>query len=46
LKDVHAEQAQKLDVILGFAEQPGNSSESVRRLLEDGTESQIKRGYG
>jgi hypothetical protein len=35
LKEVHAEQAQKLDVILGFAEQPGNSSESVRTLLED-----------
>lgn len=35
LKEVHAEQAEKLDVILGFAEQPGSSSESVRRLLED-----------
>ena len=36
LKEVHAEQAQKLDVILRFAEHPGSSSEGVRRLLEDG----------
>jgi integrase len=35
LKEVHAEQAQKLDTILGFVEQPGNPSESVRRMLED-----------
>ena len=35
LKEVHAEQAQKLDMILGFAEHPGSSLESVRRVLED-----------
>lgn len=35
LKEVHAEQAQKLDTILGFVVQPGNPSESVRRMLED-----------
>jgi hypothetical protein len=32
---VHAEQAQKLDVILGFAEHPV-LSEGVKRSLEDG----------
>jgi integrase len=45
LKEVHAELAQKLDVILGFAEHPGSSSEGVRRLLEDGPPRyQRKRG--
>ncbi len=31
LKEVHAEQAQKLDTILGFTEKSGSSSEGVRR---------------
>ncbi len=35
LKKVHAEQTQKLDAILGFAEHSGSLSESVRRLLEE-----------
>ncbi len=45
LKEAHAKQALKLDVILGFAEQPGNSSESegVRRLLEAGPAIKEKR---
>ncbi len=41
LREVHPEQAEKLDAILGFAEQPGRPSESVRRLLEDRPE--VKR---
>ncbi len=40
LKEVNTEQAKKLDKILGFGEHLGNSSESVRRLLEDS----IKKG--
>jgi integrase len=35
LKEVNTEQAKKLDTILGFVEQPGSSSDSVRTLLED-----------
>jgi hypothetical protein len=35
LKKVNTEQAKKLDIILGFVEHSGNSSASVRRLLED-----------
>jgi hypothetical protein len=35
LNEVNTEQAKKLDTILGFVEQSGNSSVSVRRLLED-----------
>lgn len=35
LKEVNTEQAKKLDTILGFVEHSGNSSASVRRLLED-----------
>ena len=35
LKEVNTEQAKKLDNALNFTEHPGNSSESVRRLLED-----------
>jgi hypothetical protein len=38
IKEVNTEQAMKLDTILGFAEQCGNFSDSVRsvrRLLED-----------
>ena len=35
LKEVPLEQTERLDMILGFAEQPGNPSESVRRVLED-----------
>ena len=35
LKEVNTEQAMKLDNALNFTEHPGNSSESVRRLLED-----------
>lgn len=35
MKDEYPEQAQKLDMILGFGEQCGNLSESVRRMLEE-----------
>ena len=35
LKEVNTEQAMKLDNALNFTEHLGNSSESVRRLLED-----------
>ena len=35
IKDVNTEQAMKLDNILNFTEHPGNSSDSVRRMLED-----------
>jgi hypothetical protein len=32
--DANAEQAKKLDSILGFVEYTGSSSDSVRRMLE------------
>ncbi len=35
LKEVNTEQAMKLDNALNFTEHLGNSSDSVRRLLED-----------
>lgn len=35
LKEAHPEQAERLDAILGFAEQPGSPSKFVRRSLED-----------
>ena len=35
IKEINSEQAKKLDNILGFVEHSGNSSDSVRRLLED-----------
>jgi len=34
IKDVNAEQAKKLDTVLGFGESSSNLSGSVRRLLK------------
>ena len=36
IKDVNTEQAMKLDNALNFTDHPGNSSDSDRRLLEEG----------
>jgi hypothetical protein len=41
-KEVHAEHVQKLDAILGFANQPGSSSESIKRRPQ----KRRKRGFG
>ncbi len=42
LKEVNSEQAKKLDNILGFVEHSGNSSDPVRRLLEDYNEKGLR----
>jgi len=45
MKEVNTEQAQKLASVLGFVENCGNFSESVRRMLEEGPKTIEKRAH-